>query len=153
MHSSTAGHDGSLFQVYVSTGLVLPDAATPVWGEDPALAVDIVSGGSVIYSRSSASPSSMVVPGAALAAWASCPAIVTLLTNATANEAGFCVVSTLGPAPCLRRLRLVCGVLIQLHLLPVLPYMLPTEYDGGILKARKEGCEGVGTCCPILAIR
>ncbi|KAF7980975.1 hypothetical protein HWV62_35776 [Athelia sp. TMB] len=68
-----------------STGLLLPDATTPIGGEQTALAGDIVPGGSVIFYGQGSTASSTIAPSASFAAWASYLATATLLPNGTAN--------------------------------------------------------------------
>ncbi|KZP13619.1 alpha/beta-hydrolase [Athelia psychrophila] len=68
-----------------TTGLLLPNATTPIGGQDAALAGDIVPGGSVIYYGSGTTASSTVAPSASFAAWASYLATATLTANGTAN--------------------------------------------------------------------
>ncbi|KZP13602.1 alpha/beta-hydrolase, partial [Athelia psychrophila] len=82
-----------------ATGLLLLNATTPIGGEKPALAGDIIPGGSVVYYGSGVTASSTIAPSATFAAWASYLATATLLPNDTANATSLSSLSSSSVAP------------------------------------------------------
>ena len=66
-----------------TTGLLLPNSTTPIGGEDPQLAGEILPGNPTIFYGSATTESSTVAPSANFASWASFLATATAAPTPT----------------------------------------------------------------------